>query len=197
MPGLPAEAAGAVQAIDTAGENIEKLAEAIDAAQFLDNFPGDERQKLRAARRRLKELTIKAQQDAALGIRSGPGLKKIAEVSPWKKPDDVYESKEFDKLCGKYESLKWRIISKPGGATMKQDSYYVLYGFEQQATKGDVSGERPMWAEKGGIDFDGREKWDHWKECIGMEPEQAKMEFVRAYYEFSAKDVFQDTRFDD
>jgi acyl-CoA-binding protein len=59
-----------------------------------------------------------------------------------------------------------------------------------------VTGERPMWAEKGGIDFDGREKWDHWKECESMDSEEAKLEFVRAYYEFSAKDVFQDNRFD-
>ena len=28
----------------------------------------------------------------------------------------------------KYEKLNWRIISKPGGATVKPDDFYVLYG---------------------------------------------------------------------
>ena len=36
-----------------------------------------------------------------------------------------------------------------------------------------------MWAEAGGIDFDGREKWDKWKECEGLSAEEAKFEFVR------------------
>lgn len=51
MPGLPAEAAGAVAALDAAGENLKKLAAAIEAANFLDKYPGDERQKLRGAAR--------------------------------------------------------------------------------------------------------------------------------------------------
>lgn len=36
-----------------------------------------------------------------------------------------------------------------------------------------------MWGATGGIDFDGREKYDHWKECAGMDKERAKFEFVR------------------
>ena len=38
-----------------------------------------------------------------------------------------------------------------------------------------------MWAEAGGIDFDGREKWDKWKECMHLSPEEAKLEFVRVF----------------
>ncbi len=34
--------------------------------------------------------------------------------------------------------------------------------YHQQATQGDVTSERPMWAEKGGLDFEGRAKWDAW-----------------------------------
>ncbi len=39
-----------------------------------------------------------------------------------------YDAKEFDALVEKYEKLNWRIISKPGGATVKPDDFYVLYG---------------------------------------------------------------------
>jgi hypothetical protein len=31
-----------------------------------------------------------------------------------------------------------------------------------QVTKGDNTTERPMWAEKGGLDFEGRARWDAW-----------------------------------
>ena len=40
----------------------------------------------------------------------------------------VYDISEFETLTGKYEKLNWRIISKPGGATVKPDEYYTLYG---------------------------------------------------------------------
>lgn len=49
-----------------------------------------------------------------------------------------------------------------------------------QATKGDNTAERPMWAEKGGLDFDGRAKWDAWTAVKGMKPEKAKLGFVKA-----------------
>ena len=39
-----------------------------------------------------------------------------------------YEAKEFEALAAKYEKLNWRIISKPGGATVKPDDFYLLYG---------------------------------------------------------------------
>ena len=39
-----------------------------------------------------------------------------------------YDASEFEGLTEKYEKLNWRIISKPGGATVKPDEYYALYG---------------------------------------------------------------------
>lgn len=48
-----------------------------------------------------------------------------------------------------------------------------------QASQGENKGERPMWAEKGGLDFEGRAKWDAWKEASGIPTEKAKLEFVK------------------
>lgn len=43
-------------------------------------------------------------------------------------PVQSYDIAEFDALAAKYEQLKWRMLSKPGGATVKPDSFYTLYG---------------------------------------------------------------------
>ncbi len=48
-----------------------------------------------------------------------------------------------------------------------------------QAEKGDNATERPMWAEKGGLDFDGRAKWDAWAAVKGAKPDKAKLSFVK------------------
>lgn len=53
-----------------------------------------------------------------------------------------------------------------------------------QASKGDNTAERPMWAEKGGLDFDGRAKWDAWTAVKGVKPEKAKLNFVKACFTF-------------
>ncbi len=47
------------------------------------------------------------------------------------------------------------------------------------AVNGENTAERPMWTEKGGLDFEGRAKWDAWAAVKGMKPEKAKLEFVR------------------
>lgn len=49
-----------------------------------------------------------------------------------------------------------------------------LYGLAQQATSGDNSSERPMWADKGGLDFEGRARWDAWAALKGLEAGEAK-----------------------
>ena len=48
-----------------------------------------------------------------------------------------------------------------------------------QAARGDNDTERPMWAEKGGLDFEGRARWDAWTERKGMKPPRAKVLFVQ------------------
>jgi hypothetical protein len=35
-------------------------------------------------------------------------------------------------------------------------------GAKQQVENGDNSAEKPMWGETGGLDFDGRERWEAW-----------------------------------
>lgn len=47
------------------------------------------------------------------------------------------------------------------------------------AESGDNTAERPMWAEKGGLDFDGRAKWDAWTALKGMNSDKAKLQFVQ------------------
>lgn len=140
-----------------------------------------------AARTRLRKLLGEESAAAAAAAASGP-----PEKSPWAK--DSYDVAEFESLADTYEKLNWRIISKPGGATVKPPEYYTLYAHHKQATEGDNSGERPMWAEKGGIDFEGREKWDAWEALKGMDTMAAKEAFVKAYYEFPAKALYKDTR---
>jgi hypothetical protein len=49
-------------------------------------------------------------------------------------PLQSYDASEFESLAGKYEKLNWRIIAKPGGATVKPDDFYSLYGYHMQAS---------------------------------------------------------------
>jgi len=149
-----------------------------------------------------------------------------------------YDPAEFEALAAAYEGLAWRVVSKPGGATVKPDEFYTLYALRffffllpekeegwadgcarlesslcplsltstptptpthtyslhQQATVGDVVGDRPMWAERGGLDFDGRARWDAWAARRNGLPERARAEFVRAFWEASPKAFYSDGR---
>ncbi len=72
-----------------------------------------------AARTRLRKLQHAAAADAAAAEAN-------KERSPHAKP--VYDGAEFDELVDKYQGLKWRMISKPGGATVKPDDFYRCAG---------------------------------------------------------------------
>jgi acyl-CoA-binding protein len=53
------------------------------------------------------------------------------------------------------------------------DDLLSLYAYYKQATEGDVTGKRP-----GFTDFKGRAKYDAWADIEGMEPDQAKQQYV-------------------
>lgn len=145
-----------------------------------------------------------------------------------------YDVAEFDSLVQQYDALKWRLVQKPGGAAVRADEYYQLYGcvllccqttcffgsvppktalhtlccspcllqdpfpllhsLHKQAEEGNNIAERPMWAERGGLDFDGRCRWDAWTALKDMSLEKAKLGFVQLFYEFSPSALYQDTR---
>jgi acyl-CoA-binding protein len=63
-----------------------------------------------------------------------------------------------------------------------------------QATQGDNTAERPMWAERGGLDFEGRARWDAWSAVKGMDKEEARLKFVELYFEFLPGALYADTR---
>jgi acyl-CoA-binding protein len=140
-----------------------------------------------AARTRLRKHLADATAKAAALIASGAG-----SGSPHAKA--AYDAAEFGALAAKFEALAWRAVSKPGGATVKPDEYYELAALAAQATAGDATGERPMWAERGGLDFDGRARWDARAAVKGVSPGAAKARFVQAYYEFSARALYSDGR---
>jgi acyl-CoA-binding protein len=51
-----------------------------------------------------------------------------------------------------------------------------------------------VWAERGGLDFEGRCRWDAWSGLKGMAAAEARLEFVRLFYEFSPATLYKDTR---
>ncbi|PNH10421.1 hypothetical protein TSOC_002851, partial [Tetrabaena socialis] len=101
-----------------------------------------------------------------------------------------YSAEDFDKLTGSYEKLNWRMVSKPGGATVKPDDFYRLYALHMQATQGDNATERPMWAERGGLDFEGRAR----AALRGTERAKSRLRFVKLFHEFSPTALYKDSR---
>ncbi|HVO60844.1 MAG TPA: acyl-CoA-binding protein [Terriglobales bacterium] len=55
----------------------------------------------------------------------------------------------------------------------ENDTMLKLYALYKQATKGDVSGERP-----GGFDFVARAKYDAWSEVQGTSANEAMTQYV-------------------
>lgn len=162
---------------------IEALKEAIFASSFLDSIPGESRQALRKARSTLMQIE-KEKADGSKAVRS-----------PFAK--GTYSVDEFDLLAGSYEGLSWRMISRAGGATVKPDDFYRMYSLSHQAIEGDCTSVRPTWAERGGIDFDGIAKWEGWRALAGLEPDKAKIRFVRLFHEMDGtSNLYKDTRGD-
>jgi acyl-CoA-binding protein len=152
----------------------------------LSLFPTQQKQPT-AARTRLR----KALADAAAKAQAA-AASAAADASPFAKPS--YDAAEFAALASGFESLAWRAIAKPGGATVKPDPYYELLALNAQAKTGDVVGERPMWAERGGLDFDGRARWDAHAALRGVSKEEAKLRFVKLYCEFSPRALYSEGR---
>mmetsp|Transcript_25178 Transcript_25178/g.42152 ORF Transcript_25178/g.42152 Transcript_25178/m.42152 type:complete len:212 (-) Transcript_25178:302-937(-) len=102
------------------------------------------------------------------------------------KPEDIPDVSQYDDLVSKFKGLKWRIISRPGGATMKPTDWYRLEAAISQVGKGDNTEEKPMWAARGGLDFDGRELWDQYTALKGKTQEEAKQFFCLVWAEAHA-----------
>ncbi|KAF6263193.1 hypothetical protein COO60DRAFT_1470403 [Scenedesmus sp. NREL 46B-D3] len=177
---MSSDIGGAVAALQAAGEDIDALITAVGKANFLDEIPGEDRQKLRAARTKLRKLL--AAREAGGGTVSAGAAAAAAGVPAEKSPHmkTSYDAVEFDTLADAFQGLKWRMISKPGGATVKPDDFYRLYGLQQQATAG--------------LDFEGRARWDAWAAVKGLQPEEAKLRFVKLFYEFPPSALYSDTR---
>merc|ERR1711977_755731 len=173
----------ALSAIKAAGDDFQSLYEAIKKAEFLASTPGDYRQQLRAAKAKLKKIHLeakkKAEEDAKKGI-----VQKNYDVS-----------KYWPQLKDTWETLRWRLRAMPGGATKKPDAFYDLYGFFKQATEGDNTEEQPVWAETGGLDFEGRSRWEAWNKTKGISSEVAKKKFVAIYFEMDPRaNLYNDNR---
>jgi hypothetical protein len=81
-----------------------------------------------AARTKLRKLL--AAREAGGGTVSAGAAAAAAGVPAEKSPHmkTSYDAVEFDTLADVFEGLKWRMISKPGGATVKPDDFYRCGG---------------------------------------------------------------------
>lgn len=126
-----------------------KFREILFSPQFLMEAPGPARQKYRLAITTRRVIERQAAAQASSGA-AGPAA-DAEGPSPHAKA--VYDPSEFATLSTRWEGLKWRLISMPGGAVKKPDSFYKLYALLKQVTEGDNETPRPVWAERGGIDL--------------------------------------------
>lgn len=81
-----------------------------------------------AARTRLRRILAAEDVTANLGASGGGAQSSTgatmgaAAISPHAKSS--YDATEFESLAQQYEGLKWRMISKPGGAAVKPEEFY-------------------------------------------------------------------------
>ncbi len=83
---------------------------------------------------------------------------------------------------------------KPNPNPIPPDDFYRLYALHMQSTAGDNATERPMWAERGGLDFEGRARWDAWTALKGLAADEARLRFVKLFWEFPVAVLYSDTR---
>lgn len=188
----------AVSALAACGEDIAQLEAAVSKYAWLEDHPGPHRQKWRLARGKVQRAktpskivrvgAANAEAEEAVEEKSdgfqfehGASGKTYDVDADFAKFTDENNKKEY------FYNLKWRMKQMPGGASMKREEFYYLYGLEQQAKNGDNNTERPMWAERGGLDFEGRERWAQWERMKGMDAATAKKHFVEVYHEFDRK----------
>ncbi|ACO61095.1 predicted protein [Micromonas commoda] len=93
-----------------------------------------------------------------------------------------------EKLPEPFPGLTPLLHDRPGGAVTKPDDWYKLWAAVQQVTTGDVPGEKPLWAKTGGLDFDGRDRWEAHKSLKGQSTEEAKLTFVQAWGRANSKE---------
>lgn len=190
----------AIRGLDEAGDDVDRLLQCIQAAEFLAQKPGESRQKLRAAKARLRGLKLKESKEeketAEKKKKTQPGLDLVNSLEDLDKKEPLaeYDYSMFQELSEQYKNLKWRKIQLPGGATRFPEEYYVLYALAMQATKGNNTAEEPMWAETGGLDFEGRLQWAAWNTRTGADAKWCKRKFVQAYFEMDRKVMFMDNR---
>ena len=55
----------------------------------------------------------------------------------------------------------------------QNDILLQLYALYKQANEGDITGDRPGFA-----DFEGRAKFDSWKKLLGKSGEESKQEYI-------------------
>lgn len=113
-------------------------------------------------------------------------VKEDVKVVVVVKPEDIPSVDRYDELVAEYPSKKWRMISRPGGATMKPTDFYRLEACIAQVKEGDNETEKPMWAATGGLDFNGREAWDQWNALKGLTKDEAIAKFCLTYAEAMA-----------
>lgn len=184
----------AVRALESCGDDAAALQEALEKHKALMDSPGPARQKYRLAKSKLRRLTTEStikrvsaadeeQEEEAKGYQfeHGASGKTYDVEADFKKYADENDASNY------YQNFKWRMKQMPGGASMKHEEFYYLYGLEMQAKNGDNTAERPMWAERGGLDFEGRERWAQWERVKGLDQQKAKQYFVEVVNEFDKK----------
>jgi len=261
-----ADTADALRIVDEAlaSGDIERMRSAVSrCAGALLARPGPARQRLRRCAHEVRVADVRAAREGGnAAAEKGSTASAAAQLPPSPFASSApggggYDVARFAGLTAKAPKLKWRLESKPGGATLKPDAFYLLTALAAQARRplspsasslpsssvrtlifffppfpsfapaspplppplfsfrptyppralsstppapplqaanGDDPSERPMWAEKGGLDFEGRALWDARASLRGKGPAECKALYVKTYWEASPACFYSDER---